>query len=225
MILKHIDEALERKGLSDAAASQMAVGHQALVKKLRLPAKGEKRYNYASLEKLAKVLDLEIYFGPPRDDKPETKIILGDDDYSKLDLYPAKLACGNGVFNRDEQKPIDSLAFSKQWLNKNNINKAKTILVTAEGQSMQPNIYDGDLVMIDQSKREIINNRIYAFVDGDHGAKIKRLELLKKQKTLWLHSDNPNKEEYATEPRSGADLNQINTVGMIGQVVWSGHKW
>jgi hypothetical protein len=65
-ILDTIDSALKRKGLSDAAASKMAVGHPALIKNLRMPREGEKRYNLPSLMRLADVLDLEFYFGPKR---------------------------------------------------------------------------------------------------------------------------------------------------------------
>lgn len=65
-ILDTIDEALRRKGLTDAAASKLAVGHPSLIKNLRAPRDGEKRYNLPSLIKLAQVLDLEFYFGPKR---------------------------------------------------------------------------------------------------------------------------------------------------------------
>lgn len=65
-ILDTIDSALRQKGLSDAAASKLAVGHPALIKNLRMPRDGEKRYNLPALMKLAEVLDLEFYFGPKR---------------------------------------------------------------------------------------------------------------------------------------------------------------
>lgn len=38
-ILATIDLALKRKGLSDAAASKLAVGHPSLIKNLRMPRK------------------------------------------------------------------------------------------------------------------------------------------------------------------------------------------
>ena len=66
-ILDIIDDALKRKGLSDTAASRLAVGHPSLIKNLRMPREGEKRYNLPSLKRLAEVLDLELYFGPQRE--------------------------------------------------------------------------------------------------------------------------------------------------------------
>ncbi|MDF2232205.1 S24 family peptidase [Albimonas sp. CAU 1670] len=65
-ILDVIDDALREKGLTDAAASRLAVGHPSLIKNMRLPRSGEKRYNLPALQKLAAVLGLEFYFGPPR---------------------------------------------------------------------------------------------------------------------------------------------------------------
>lgn len=62
-ILETIDAALARKGLSAARASVLAVGNPSLVKNLR---SGQGRFSYESLQRLAAVLDLECYFGPPR---------------------------------------------------------------------------------------------------------------------------------------------------------------
>ena len=64
--MEEIDKALRQKGLSDAAASRLAVGHPSLIKNFRLPSKEDKRYNFTALSKLAGVLELELYFGPPR---------------------------------------------------------------------------------------------------------------------------------------------------------------
>ena len=66
-IITEIDKALRKKGLSDAAASKLAVGHPSLIKNFRAPKTGEKRYNLTALAKLANVLDLELYFGPKRE--------------------------------------------------------------------------------------------------------------------------------------------------------------
>ena len=66
-ILARIDEALARKGLSDAAASKLAAGNPALIKNLRLSRATkpeDKRTNFHALRRIAEVLDLECYFGP-----------------------------------------------------------------------------------------------------------------------------------------------------------------
>ncbi|WP_377506779.1 helix-turn-helix transcriptional regulator [Octadecabacter sp. R77987] len=65
-ILDAIDKALQRKGITAAAASRLAVGNPSLIKNMRADTGTDKRYNAAALQKLAAVLDLEFYFGPER---------------------------------------------------------------------------------------------------------------------------------------------------------------
>lgn len=72
-ILKAIDDALARKGLSDAAASRLAAGNPALIKNLRNSAG---RYSFDALQKVADVLELECYFGPPRGSQPGNTAML-----------------------------------------------------------------------------------------------------------------------------------------------------
>jgi len=85
---------------------------------------------------------------------------------------------------------------------------------------MQPSLFDGDIVLVDRTKHEIVNGSIYAFVDGDQGARVKRLRIFG-DTVIVLQSDNQN---VADEERSGEDINTISQ-NIIGQVVWSGHCW
>ena len=65
-VLSAIDAALARTGLSDAAASKMAVGNPSLIKNMRSARGEDKRYSFQSLTELARVLGLDCYFGPKR---------------------------------------------------------------------------------------------------------------------------------------------------------------
>lgn len=65
-VLSAIDDALARTGLSDAAASKMAVGNPSLIKNMRSARGEDKRYSFQSLTELARVLGLDCYFGPKR---------------------------------------------------------------------------------------------------------------------------------------------------------------
>ncbi|MBL4750911.1 MAG: hypothetical protein JKX71_10090 [Amylibacter sp.] len=379
-ILNVIDDALKKKGLSDAAASRLAVGHEVLIKKLRLPAKGEKRYNYLALEKLAKVLDLELYFGPPREQPANPKHILNfsnapkfsptenlplrgfascglqgwgktqlqnhhlpkpvefndpdafyvkargqsmipegikpgnyclvspirppepmdrvwikdhegktaikrlvkigkttltlrgwlpmengqqksfdeerviahiqefhpiigvfrdmeneagqkptlvtdpkhpdiqspsisdSADYSLIKLHNVQAAAGAGRINGQSEQP-SSLAFNNIWLNKLGINPDAASLIYVAGDSMEPTLQDGSIVLIDHQQREPVGKHIYAIRNGDE-LMVKRLEK-PDVKTLLLTSDNP---KYATKVLTGFDL---KAVGIVGKVVWS----
>lgn len=224
-ILETIDAALKRKGLSDAAASKLAVGHPSLIKNLRMPRDGEKRYNLPSLMKLAQVLDLEFYFGPQRD--REAPVAVNERDFAHIPLVDAQLAAGQGAHN-GEGETIDHLAFRHDWLKRLGVNPAWAVLARVRGESMKPTLWPGDTILIDtsdQARRVEVRTRpprkskapIYAFRSGDD-ERVKRL-LRPDPDTLVLLSDNP---DWEPEVLTGAALKRAE-LEIIGQVVWWGH--
>ncbi|MGH1355337.1 MAG: S24 family peptidase [Thalassovita sp.] len=221
-ILAMIDEALRKKGLSDAAASKLAVGNYALIKNMRSSRSTDKRYNISALQKLAEVLDLELYFGPPRDITHAPEVEVDGHRFATVARHDACAAAGEGYINFDEP-PIDHLAFSKDWLLHNGIQPGKSVLITARGQSMEPSIYDGDMVMIDRSKRDIRNGHIYVYNDPTDGTRIKRFELVAGH-AIIVRSDNLDQATFPPEYHTGANMNSISG-SIVGEVVWSGHRW
>ncbi|MFN4058184.1 MAG: helix-turn-helix transcriptional regulator [Roseinatronobacter sp.] len=168
--------------------------------------------------KLSDVLGLEFYFGPPREAQQPAQTEVDGTVFDTVARFDAAGSAGDGVLNLDGP-PIDHLAFSKRWLTQNGINAGDCVLIDVTGDSMEPSLYDGDLVMIDRRKTSIRSGRIYAFRDGD-GLRIKRLELIPGA-AIILRSDNP---KHAPEHRTGEAMNGISE-NILGQVVWSGHTW
>jgi phage repressor protein C with HTH and peptisase S24 domain len=225
-ILSIIDEALKRKGLSDAAASKLAVGHSSLIKNLRMPREGEKRYNMPALQRLAEVLDLEFYFGPPRDAGHIEQVDIEGDTFAHIPLHDASLSAGGGVENSSEVV-VDYLAFRQDWLKKIGVAPAHAVLARIEagelGQSMIPTIHPGDLILIDTSKRSIPRRQsnyksakspIYAFTT-EGGARVKRISQL--EDLVILTSDNPDFDPEFI-PRERWD-----SFNVIGRVKWWAH--
>ncbi|ETD85719.1 S24 family peptidase [Rhodobacter capsulatus] len=215
-ILDAIDEALKRKGLSDSAASKLAVGNFALIKNMRSSRSEEKRYNYQALEKLAEVLGLECYFGPPRSTGPVETVILGNEDFAPIPRLDARVSAGPGAENGDVQV-IEKLAFRRDWLDRMGVDPTQAVLVQVSGDSMTPGLHDGDLALIDRRRNKVRNGYVYALTDTDGSTRVKRIEML--ANGLILRSDAPS---YPTEFRPCDDANRVN---IIGQVVWSGHTW
>ena len=101
-------------------------------------------------------------------------------------------------------------AFRKEWLTtKGNINKM--VLMDIFGNSMEPEIKDGDTVLIDESQKDILAGAVYA-VGIDDTIMVKRLE--KHPNKLVLHSDN---KDYSPIYLQG---NEINSVRIIGKIIW-----
>lgn len=144
-----------------------------------------------------------------------------DGDFVRVPLHDALLAAGPGSVN-DDEAIIDHLAFRRDWLRKIKTAPAQAVLARAIGDSMQPTIWAGDIVMIDRAKNEIpvrphaAHHRqrlpIYALLD-DGEARLKRVERPEPGQVMLL-SDNP---DYPPQ------LAKIETLQIIGKVVWWGH--
>ena len=143
-------------------------------------------------------------------------IELSIEDFALVLRYDAELAAGHGFENGDDTVN-DALAFRREWLYRLGVSPSNACLVKVRGESMQPTLHDGDLVLIDQSKTKIRSGRIYAFNDGGH-SKVKRLDCLEDH-TLIIRSDNP---QFPLDTRKGEDANALK---VIGEVVWSGHTF
>ncbi|WP_176518680.1 S24 family peptidase [Rhodobacter maris] len=215
-ILDEIDKALIRKQLSAAAASKLAAGHFSLIKNMKASKADGKRYSVETLQKLAEVLDLEFYFGPPRTSGPVEALIIGNEDFAPVPRLDARASAGPGSENGDVQV-VEKLAFRRDWLTRMGVDPAKAVLVQVQGDSMTPGLHDGDLALIDQRRNTVRSGQVYALTDIDGSTRVKRVDVL--PTGLILRSDAPS---YPTEFRPCDDANRVN---IIGQVVWSGHTW
>jgi phage repressor protein C with HTH and peptisase S24 domain len=90
------------------------------------------------------------------------------------------------------------------------------VLMDIFGNSMEPELKEGDVVLIDESKKDILAGSIYA-VGIDDTIMVKRLE--KRPKGLALLSENTKNETIHME---GEDLNRVR---LIGKVLWVGREF
>lgn len=222
MILQTIRDRLRERGLTAAEASQRAVGNPYLISNL-----GRERYGLPSLENLsalADVLGLELYFGPARE-QPSGHEAIEMMEYAKVPLHDVELAAGFGR-NNGAEAVVDEVVFRRDWLKKMGVSPQNARLARVRGDSMEPVLKDGDMVLID-TKRTTIPARprkpgkppradLYAVLDGDE-ARVKRVEHSQVGR-LILHSDNH--VLYPPEIREGGSAKDL---GIIGKVVWWGH--
>lgn len=212
MILEAIDEALRRKHLTDAAASRLAVGNPALIKNLRHRRGKERDHPIENLQKLAEVLDLEFYVGPHRQTFDPNELDLDGEAFAAVDVYKAEASAGGGLLNPEED-PIGTLAFKQTWLASQRINPARAKILRVKGDSMEPTIIDGAIVLVDEQRMDPPG--VFAVVE-DGELRIKRLEPLGDQ-GLAVLSDNPH---HRADFRYGAEMNRLR---IIGRVVWTAH--
>ncbi len=122
-----------------------------------------------------------------------------------------RISAGNGAPPQEAVKT--QLAFRKDWLLRKG-NPANMALIKISGDSMEPLLYDGDLVLIDRSRNYLApEGGIYA-IALDDAIMIKRL-LADATRKIRIISDNRNYPEIPAD----ADQVKIN-----GKVIWFGRE-
>ena len=164
-------------------------------------------------------LGLELYIGPRRD-SGAVQVIDREAEYAHIPVHDAMLAAGAGAFNGAEEV-VDFLAFRRDWLRRLGLDPSRAVIARATGDSMQPCVWHGDLVLIDLSRidppmhsRPDRGRRAPVFALLDEGAaKIKRVQWIEPGLAVLL-SDNP---DYAPT------FARAENLSIIGKVVWWGH--
>ena len=107
------------------------------------------------------------------------------------------------------------IAFRHDWVRAMfGIEPAELILETAVGESMQPTIQDGDLLLVDTTDRSISSFGVYVLEIG--GERLVKRVQRKLDGSLVLISDN---DTYQPDQVSG---DMLDSVTVIGRVVWGG---
>ena len=131
-----------------------------------------------------------------------------------LHLVPkvrARLCAGTGSL--ETSKDIKAYyAFREDWLLSKSRSLSRLVLMDVFGDSMEPEIQDGDTVLVDEGQRDVLAGRIYA-VGLDDEVVVKCLDKLPGK--LLLRSIN---ERYAPIE---VDLSREHSnIRIVGRVLW-----
>jgi phage repressor protein C with HTH and peptisase S24 domain len=130
-------------------------------------------------------------------------------EFLKVPKVRARLSAGGGSFEVNSRVE-DYYAFKRRWLDRKGSPNAM-VLMDVFGNSMEPEIKEGDTVLVDQKQSDVIAGGVYA-IGVEDTVMVKRIE--KRPNTLVLLSDNT---DYAPIMLQGDEL---QTVRVIGKVVW-----
>ncbi len=134
---------------------------------------------------------------------------MGNAGFHSVPKVQARLCAGGGSFEIDPQIQ-GYYAFQKAWLAGKGV-ADQMVLMDVFGNSMTPEIKDGDTVLVNQAQKDILAGAIYA-VGIEDTIMVKRIE--KHPRKMVLLSDNT---EYAP---IYLDREEINGVRIIGKVIW-----
>lgn len=130
-------------------------------------------------------------------------------------LPDIKASLGGGYTNHDYHEE-EYLWFRTQTLNECNVDSDYARAIHVVGESMSPELADGQVIAIDTSAKRIYDGEIYAFKIGD--------EL--KVKYLFRHGDgfkavsrNDDKLRFPDEYYTAQDI-ESNNIEVLGQFWW-----
>jgi phage repressor protein C with HTH and peptisase S24 domain len=213
-----IEERLSRLGMSQAElARRVKVSQPTINALIRGDNAGSKH-----LHRIAAELETSPAYlaGETEDDAPVTIAPSALDALAeKMDLAVVpELELGysmgpGAIFDQYEQKGV--VPFQRAWLRTMMRGAIADLFVArGEGDSMQPTILDGDIVLIDTAQRDIRQqDRIWAVSYGELGM-IKRVRR-SPGGSYQLLSDNP-----AVPPIACAD----EEMHVVGRVIWIGRR-
>ena len=144
----------------------------------------------------------------------------GEAEGSGLDLevfalvprYDVEVSAGGGALVEGEAV-IGAMAFKREWLKRMGLELLKLALVTVKGDSMDPTLADGDVVLVDLRQTDITDGAIHV-LRSDSGVLIKRLQLGLDNQVI-VRSDN---KIYSALETTRDKLN------VVGRVVWRGGR-
>lgn len=140
---------------------------------------------------------------------------------SRLTLHGG---CGGGVANYEIEEKGQKQAFRLNWLREMGADPDQVATVTAEGDSMQPRIMNGDSVVIEMREKgdtSFRSGKVYLITYQDEWY-IKRLFKNPENNGVRISSDNPNKSLYPDWNLTQESLNNLaivaRVIGLAGRI-------
>lgn len=138
-------------------------------------------------------------------------------DYALIPQFKAKGACGDGYLN-EHVELTEGLVFKRDWLARMHARPENLYVIYADGDSMEPYIFQGDVVLFDTSKTEPKDKQVYVIRRPDGGNSIKRL--IQQLSGAWIiRSDSPDKISNPDEPVTDSAIHEMP---ILGRVIWRG---
>jgi phage repressor protein C with HTH and peptisase S24 domain len=140
------------------------------------------------------------------------------DRYCYIPLYDVKASAGGGAVV-DRENVVDFLSFKAEWIQMQlNASPGDLYLIHVEGESMEPTLRPGDVILIDHREASALPRDGIYVVRMDDTLLVKRLQRLPGAQAR-VTSDNP-----AYQPFTVSLAQERNEMEIVGRVVWCGRR-
>jgi len=133
-----------------------------------------------------------------------------DDGFIQIPMVKLRLSAGiTGYQAEPERRDGGTLGMRRTWIERNQYNPSHLIAIYVKGESMEPSLYAGDIVVINTLDTKLVDGAVYAFnYEGE--AVVKRLARDAGQ--WWLTSDNIDQRKYHRKLCQGGECIVIGRV-------------
>ena len=117
-----------------------------------------------------------------------------DTEFVQIRMVKLRLSAGiTGFHTEPERRDGGTLGMRRTWIERHNYHPDHLIAILVKGESMEPSLYAGDIVIINTLDTKLVDGAVYAFnYEGE--AVVKRLT--RDAGKWWLTSDNPDQRKY-----------------------------
>lgn len=130
--------------------------------------------------------------------------------------YPVEASAGHGT-QIDTETGTGYYAFNQKWLDRRGLKSNSLSVISVRGDSMEPDLYDNDLLLLDHAQTDLIDSQIYA-VQFSNDLYVKRIQRLPDDQ-IHLISRN------LAYPPIVVNYPIADGIKIIGRVVASMHEW
>lgn len=167
------------------------------------------------LSQVAKELEVELEYilGEGAMEQPRRKAADGDDEsYAAIQSLRVEASAGGGSVATAELTG-EPYYFRKSWIRNTLHSRPEDLrIITIRGDSMEPTLHEGDVIMVDTSRKHPSPPGIFILFDG-LGLVAKRIELI-------TNSLPPSVSILSDNQRYGAYTRALSEIQIIGRVVW-----
>lgn len=142
-------------------------------------------------------------------------------DFARVSLLGVRASAGGGLEVAVEEEK-GQLAFQRDWISRRHgwspDAPSRFAVISVEGDSMEPTLSSGDVLLVDTARRTADRDGIYVIRQGN-ALQVKRLQRLP-DGALKVISDNPRYEPMVVKAMVPED--QTQDFEIAGRVVWLG---
>lgn len=136
----------------------------------------------------------------------------GSDDAGLTQIMKVQIKVQAGMTGfqvEPEQHDGKTMGVPTDWIRQERYSTSDLIAITVRGESMEPALYDGDVIVLNTADKSLVDGTVYA-VNYEGEVVVKRM--VRDAGMWWLTSDNSDQRKYHRKSCKGAECIIIGKV-------------